>query len=590
MAGLSDAELDRELRALGFQPGPITDSTRELYAKKLSRLRAQRAPGPRPGETAARSLAGLADAELGSELRALGFQPGPITDSTRELYAKKLSRLRAEAAAGRRSQSAGGAPRPEPASASGPRRHLSPLAHRAHSQGRRESEEEEEPPHRDVTGGLNPWALLGKTAAPGGLAPSPQWGAERGFNPSSQCGTRDVRLAPRPQWEIERELAPSTQRGTRDVGLTPSTQWRTRDGGLTPSTQWRTRDGGLTPSTQGGTATVVGGLIRRIPWRTGGEGLTSRSQLTAPKQGAVGKGRGLEFCLSWFLYLATLVLLVIFLGILWVKMIRPGWSLGAEENLKLLTVDCETRTDDFCQAKQKDILMAMLYELYNYLAIQAGSFECGNPEKLKSKCILVSEAKDYVANVTGSSPEKFEDALQWILNSNNDLGIWLKGEDPSEPVTSVDQVVCLESTRPRMGLGCRFRRAISIAIMNLFIFFWSLIALWGILLLLKYHWRKMAEEEQAMYEMVKKIIVAVQDHYKEWEQRLERYPYVGILHVRDTLIPPQSRKKMKRVWNRAVDFLASNESRIQTESHRIAGEDMLVWRWTQPSYVSDSEH
>ncbi|CAM5170722.1 unnamed protein product [Eretmochelys imbricata] len=668
MAGPSDAELGRELRALGFQPGPITDSTRELYAKKLSRLRAEAAAAP--------SMAGPSDAELGRELRALGFQPGPITDSTRELYAKKLSRLRAEGAAGRRSQSTGAAPRPEPASASGPRRQPSPLAHRAHSQGRRESEEEEgseeeeedgyQPPHRDVTGGLNPWALLGKTAAPGGLAPSPQWRAERGFNPSSQCGTRDVRLAPRPQWETERELAPrpqweterglapstqrgmrdvglapstqrgmrdvglapSTQRGMRDVGLapstqreterkltpstqwrtrdggltpstqwrtrdgglTPSTQWRTRDGGLTPSTQWRTRDGGLTPSTQGGTTTVVGGLIRRIPWRTGGEGLTSTSQLTAPKQGAVGKGRGLEFYLSWFLYLATLVLLVIFLGILWVKMIWPAWLLGAEENLKLLTVDCETRTDDFCQAKQKDILMAMLYELYNYLAVQAGSFECGNPEKLKSKCILVSEAKDYVANVTGSSPEKFEDALQWILNSNSDLGIWLKGEDPSEPVTSVDQVVCLESTRPRMGLGCRFRRAISTAIMNLFIFFWSLIALWGILLLLKYHWRKMEEEEQAMYEMVKKIIAAVQDHYKEWEQRLERYPYVGILHVRDTLIPPQSRKKMKRVWNRAVDFLASNESRIQTESHRIAGEDMLVWRWTQPSYVSDSEH
>ncbi|KAM7170821.1 LEM domain-containing protein 2 isoform 1-T1 [Macrochelys suwanniensis] len=726
MAGLSDAELGRELRALGFQPGPITDSTRQLYAKKLSRLRAEGPPRPQSGKPAAAGMAGLSDAELGRELRTLGFQPGPITGSTRQLYERKLSRLRAEVAAGRRTQSTGSGSRPEPASASCPRRNPSPLAH---SQGCRESEEEEEeegseeeddgyqPPRRDVTGGLNSWAQLGKTAAPGGLAPSTQWGAGRGFNPSSQCGTRDVRLTPRPQWEAERELTPrpqweaerelnpmpqwrmrdvgftpstqgrtrdvgftpstqgrtrdvgftpstqgrtrdvgftpstqwgtrdvgltsSTQWGTRDVGLTPSsqrgvergltpsTQWRTRDVGLIPSTQWETerrltpstqwetekrltpstqrrtrdgwltpstqsgtRDGGLTPSTQGGTATVIGGLIRRIPWRTGGEGLTSTSQLTgaAPKQGAVGKGRGLEFYLSWFLYLATLVLLVIFLGILWVKMIGPGWLLGAEENLKLLTVDCETRTDDFCQAKQKDILMTMLYELYNYLAIQAGSFECGNPEKLKSKCILVSEAKDYVANVTGSSPEKFEDALQWILNSNNDLGIWLKGEDPSEPVTSVDQVVCLESTRPRMGLGCRFRRAISTAIMNLFIFFWSLIALWGILLLLKYRWRKMEEEEQAMYEMVKKIIAAVQDHYKEWEQRLERYPYVGILHVRDTLIPPQSRKKMKRVWNRAVDFLASNESRIQTESHRIAGEDMLVWRWTQPSYVSDSE-
>ncbi|XP_074833627.1 LEM domain-containing protein 2 [Carettochelys insculpta] len=451
-----------------------------------------------------------------------------------------------------------------------------------------------------------------------GLTPSSQWETERVITPSTQWRTRDGGLNSRTQWEIEGGLTPSTQQGVergltpstqwriKDVGLkpsnqwgtekglTPGTQWRTKDGGLSTSTQWRTRDGGLTSSTQGGTAaTGVGGLIRRIPWRTGEQGgVTSMSQLagSASKQGAVGKGKGLEFYLSWFLYLATLVLFLIFLSILWVKMIGPGGLLGAEENLKLLTVDCETRTDDFCQAKRKDLLMTMLYELYNFLAIQAGSFECGNPENLKSKCILVSEAKDYVVNVTGSSPEKFEDALQWIMNNDNDLGIWLKGEDSSEPVTNIDQVVCLESTRPRMGLGCRFRRALSTAIMNLFIFFWSLIALWGILIFLKYRWRKMEEEEQAMYEMVKKIIDVVQDHYKEWEQRLERYPYVGILHVRDTLIPPQNRKKMKRVWNRAVDFLASNESRIQTESHRIAGEDMLVWRWTQPSYLSDSEH
>lgn len=34
----------------------------------------------------------------------------------------------------------------------------------------------------------------------------------------------------------------------------------------------------------------------------------------------------------------------------------------------------------------------------------------------------------------------------------------------------------------------------------------GLITLWGILLYLRYRWRKMEEEEQAMYEMVKKII------------------------------------------------------------------------------------
>ncbi|KAK2526641.1 Lemd2 [Columba guinea] len=313
-------------------------------------------------------------------------------------------------------------------------------------------------------------------------------------------------------------------------------------------------------------------------------------KLASPKQQADGKSRGLEYYLSQFLCLASFVLFMIFLGILMVKMIGSGWLDRREENFNLLPVDCDKRTDDFCQAKQKDVLMNVLHELYNYLSVQAGNFECGNPENLKSKCIWVSEAKDHVVNVTGSSPQKFDAALHWILNSNKDLGIQLKGRDLSGAARSVDDVFCLESAHPQMGLGCRFRRAVVTAIMNLFLFFWSLITLWGILLFLRYRWRKMEEEEQAMYEMVKKIIAVVHDHYKEWERNLERYPYVGIFHVRDSLIPPQSRKKMKRVWERAVDFLASNESRIQTESHRVAGEDMLVWRWTQPSYVSDSEH
>uniref|UniRef100_M3XVD0 LEM domain containing 2 n=1 Tax=Mustela putorius furo TaxID=9669 RepID=M3XVD0_MUSPF len=294
--------------------------------------------------------------------------------------------------------------------------------------------------------------------------------------------------------------------------------------------------------------------------------------------------RRLERYLSRLLFWASLGLLVVFLGILWVKMGKPSAPQEAEDNMKLLPVDCESKTDKFCQAKQKAALLELLHELYNFLAIQAGNFECGNPEKLKSKCIPVMEAQEYLAQVEASK------LLLFSLSALNPMSCFrLKGEDPSELVTTVDKVVCLESARPRMGVGCRLSRALFTAVTNVLIFFWCLAFLWGLLILLKYRWRKLEEEEQAMYEMVKKIIDVVQDHYVDWEQDMERYPYVGILHVRDTLIPPQSRRRMKRVWDRAVEFLASNESRIQTESHRVAGEDMLVWRWTKPSSFSDSE-
>ncbi|NXK96859.1 LEMD2 protein, partial [Formicarius rufipectus] len=495
-------------------------------------------------------MAELTDAELRRELQALGYRPGPITATTRNVYIKKLGCLRAEVAADRRS---GRAAPPSPGRS--PARPLQASPSRQRSGLTRDSDEEEE--EEDEEEGGQAWGDGGGRAE-SGLSPAERWGTavERGGGGALGAALSGPGALSSPsRWD-----SPSEQSGALGAG-----------------SHW------------------AGGLIRRFPWRAasdGGYGVTPRSALlrSAPRQQPEAKRKGLEFYLSQFLYLASVVLLVIFLSILVVKMVGSGWLDGGEESFNLLPVDCDKSTDEFCQAKQKDMTMAMLHELYNYLSVQAGNFECGNPENLKSKCIWVSEAKDHVMNVTGSSPQKFEAALHWILNSNKDLGIWLKGRDLSGPVSSVEEVFCLESAHPQMGLGCRFRRAVVTAITNLFLFFLSLITLWGILIFLRYRWRKMEEEEQAMYEMVKKIIDVVQDHYKEWERNLERYPYVGIFHVRDSLIPPQSRKKMKRVWERAVDFLASNESRIQTESHRVAGEDMLVWRWTQPSYLSDSEH
>ncbi|KAM9000058.1 LEM domain-containing protein 2 [Sarcophilus harrisii] len=452
-------------------------------------------------------MAARSDLELRRELQALGFEPGPITDTTRDVYLNKLQRLRGEARL--RARPGTGLLRPETA-----RPGL----------------------------GLGPGTRLGVGAA--AASSSSPWAGGRPSIHHLTSGTRSTS-----SWRLIRERDSSEE----DEPPAPSPG---------PCRWWA-------PASA------------RSPAAYGGPRPRSRSRPEA--------GRRLERWLSRLLCWASLALLLVFLGILWVKMGGPARAQEAEENMKLLPVDCERKTDAFCQVEQKKVLLEVLHELYNFLAIQAGNFECGNPESLKSKCIPVIEAQEYIANVTGSSPARFEAALTWILNSNKDVGIWLKGDDLSESVTNVDKVVCLESAHPRMGLGCRLSRALLTAITTVLLFFWGLAFLWGLLILLKYRWRKLEEEEQAMYEMVKKIIAVVQDHYVDWEQDMERYPYVGILHVRDTLIPPQSRRRMKRVWDRAVEFLASNESRIQTESHRVAGEDMLVWRWTKPSYFSDSE-
>ena len=36
---------------------------------------------------------------------------------------------------------------------------------------------------------------------------------------------------------------------------------------------------------------------------------------------------------------------------------------------------------------------------------------------------------------------------------------------------------------------------------------------------------------------------------------------------------------MAKVWQKAVDFLNSSDSRVRVETQQIAGEDFEVWRW-----------
>ncbi|XP_043572712.1 LEM domain-containing protein 2-like isoform X1 [Chiloscyllium plagiosum] len=296
-----------------------------------------------------------------------------------------------------------------------------------------------------------------------------------------------------------------------------------------------------------------------------------------------------EFYLSWFLYVTTIVLCLILLGLICVKtlqLLEESEDVG--ENIKMLPVDCNGKTDAYCQAEERKIIMLMLSEMYEYLAEIAGEFECGSEYLLKTKCVPVADVQRHLATNNIPNLEKFNEALQWIIQSTRDFGIRLVGEDSETSVTSVDQVICLESTRPQMNLYCRLRHAVYTILHRMLIFILVLSLLWIMLLLLKYQLKKMKDREQAVYEMVNKIIAVVRAHNQDWEKDLELIPYVPVPHVRDTLIQPENRKKMKMIWEKAVQFLEANESRIRTETQIINGEDFLVWRWTQPSSLCDS--
>uniref|UniRef100_A0A8B9LTY9 LEM domain containing 3 n=1 Tax=Astyanax mexicanus TaxID=7994 RepID=A0A8B9LTY9_ASTMX len=197
---------------------------------------------------------------------------------------------------------------------------------------------------------------------------------------------------------------------------------------------------------------------------------------------------------------------------------------------------------------------------------------------------------------TGSTDEvlrnkDYEDwihiSLEWVIKSGETAGIRLIAADPAQAVEEVSDISRLESTHPRLSFVCRFRRAFFTVIYRVVLVLAAVGGFWGLVYYMKYRWRREEEETRQMYDMVERIIDVLRSHNEACQENNDLQPYLPIVHVRDSLVQPQDRRKMKKVWDRSVTFLSANESRIRTETQRIGGADFLVWRWLQPSMSCD---
>ena len=84
--------------------------------------------------------------------------------------------------------------------------------------------------------------------------------------------------------------------------------------------------------------------------------------------------------------------------------------------------------------------------------------------------------------------------------------------------------------------------------------------------------------------MVELIIDLLARHQSAMlSERRPQDAYLAVTHVRDVLIPLKERKSKLKLWNKAVQFLEDNESRVRPEIQQIEGEDFRVWRWLPPS-------
>ncbi|CAL8242322.1 unnamed protein product [Merluccius merluccius] len=240
-----------------------------------------------------------------------------------------------------------------------------------------------------------------------------------------------------------------------------------------------------------------------------------------------------------------------------------------------------------CAPKKKDIILKLLLDLHDHLARVAGEHDCGDLDHHPNRSMTMEEASLYLVGQNQDFKNHIHTSLEWILSAGEDVGIRLTGENPEEPVTAVGQISRLESTHPKMSFLCRFRRAFFTVINRVLLIIAVIGLVLGLIYYMKYRWRREEEESRQLYDMVERIIDVLQSHNEACQENKELQPYLPIPHVRDSLVQPQDRAKMKKVWERAVKFLSSNESRIREEPQLINGANFMVWRWIQPALGCD---
>ncbi|XP_061187269.1 inner nuclear membrane protein Man1-like isoform X2 [Saccostrea echinata] len=197
----------------------------------------------------------------------------------------------------------------------------------------------------------------------------------------------------------------------------------------------------------------------------------------------------------------------------------------------------------------------------------------GNGEMIKWETLNTS--------VTGSESEMKKAKELILLNPKWGIRAFDAEKNPveaSDTQENEDKITYLQ-TDPDLGLIIRVWRSMEKILFGLTL----LVICVGVVIVGFFSWRyhrgQVEREQKCVFELVEKIIDLVKDNY-ELHQENNRHPeFIAVSHVRDQLLPPKQRQKLRPRWEKAVKFIEANESRIRIENQTVQGEDFLVWRW-----------
>merc|ERR1719290_518932 len=192
----------------------------------------------------------------------------------------------------------------------------------------------------------------------------------------------------------------------------------------------------------------------------------------------------------------------------------------------------------------------------------------------------VEQHLSHVSGMTGPQLEEHLQNLLLLLRENPGWGISLLPSNDE----AVSQLVVKEPVISwYCWLGLQLANLFSLAV-KLAGYLACLMLVGAVLWLAVWLWGKMTErserQRQEVFDLVERVLsILFHQHQAVIREGKQGPTYLAIDHIRDQLIPPADRRSKAAVWEKVVQYIRNQESRVRDDVQTIFGEEFRVWQW-----------
>ncbi|CAF1236453.1 unnamed protein product [Adineta steineri] len=241
-------------------------------------------------------------------------------------------------------------------------------------------------------------------------------------------------------------------------------------------------------------------------------------------------------------------------------------------------ITCSPENATYC-----DDMQPIIHSVKQFLEARTGEVDCGFRDK-SYRYVTKPELNKYLDEkkfkFEAGPEQRWNTLVSYIVDKPvDDISLL---DVHNGYTTDLNHVIKMSAQKGTHSLMCRARKGINSAMQNLA---WLLLGTTGFLTLgwlIKRRSKQHQDAENTYKDFIEKITDLLENQYEEHIRDSETKPWLAISHIRDMLIPPQDRKRLKTLWERAKKQISESESRVRSESQLIHGEEFDVWRWIQP--------